>query len=174
MTLMETAQLLGNFGEFIGAIAVVLTLIYLAIQVRHSKESIDANTRSLDVQNRSTRIEALTAVGDGFSRFRSGIREHPDVASIWVRGGADLNTLDAEERVRLDMLLVDMFWAWSMMWLYEQEQGIDKSLADLSMQNLTLYAQPGIKKWWFTSGHRSEYPAPFSELVDKVLEAHPP
>ena len=36
MTLMETAQLLGNFGEFFGAIAVVATLIYLAIQVRQS------------------------------------------------------------------------------------------------------------------------------------------
>jgi hypothetical protein len=30
MTLTETAQLLGNFGEFVGAIAGVLTLIYLA------------------------------------------------------------------------------------------------------------------------------------------------
>ncbi len=37
MTLMETAQLLGNFGEFIGALGVVITLFYLAVQVRHSK-----------------------------------------------------------------------------------------------------------------------------------------
>ncbi len=35
MTLMDTAQLLGNFGEFFGAIAVVGTLAYLAVQVRH-------------------------------------------------------------------------------------------------------------------------------------------
>lgn len=33
MTLMETSQLLGNFGEFVGAIAVVLTLIYLTTQI---------------------------------------------------------------------------------------------------------------------------------------------
>ena len=30
------AQLLGNYGEFIGAVAVVATLAYLAIQVRYS------------------------------------------------------------------------------------------------------------------------------------------
>ena len=36
MTLMEAAQLLGNFGEFFGAIAVVATLLYLATQIRHS------------------------------------------------------------------------------------------------------------------------------------------
>ena len=36
MTLMETAQLLGNFGEFFGAIAVVATLGYLTLQVRQN------------------------------------------------------------------------------------------------------------------------------------------
>ena len=30
------AQLLGNYGEFAGAIAVVITLIYLASQIRQS------------------------------------------------------------------------------------------------------------------------------------------
>ena len=32
------AQLLGNYGEFIGAIAVVATLGYLALQVKHSRK----------------------------------------------------------------------------------------------------------------------------------------
>ncbi len=36
MTLIDVAQLLGGFGEFVGAIAVVATLLYLAIQVRNS------------------------------------------------------------------------------------------------------------------------------------------
>ena len=42
------AQLLGNYGEFVGAIAVVATLFYLARQVSHSKESVDANTKALE------------------------------------------------------------------------------------------------------------------------------
>ena len=42
------AQLLGNYGEFVGAIAVVATLFYLAVQVRHGKEATEANTRSMD------------------------------------------------------------------------------------------------------------------------------
>jgi hypothetical protein len=45
---METAQFLGNIGELVGAIGVVVTLVYLAIQVRHSKQSTDANTRALE------------------------------------------------------------------------------------------------------------------------------
>ena len=48
MSAMETAQFLGNIGELVGAIGVVVTLVYLAIQVRHSKQSTDANTRALE------------------------------------------------------------------------------------------------------------------------------
>ena len=44
MTLSETAQLLGNFGEFFGAVIVVATLIYLARQVRDTSEFIRENT----------------------------------------------------------------------------------------------------------------------------------
>ena len=39
MDFMSTAQLLGNFGEFVGAIAVVATLGYLAIQIRQNTRS---------------------------------------------------------------------------------------------------------------------------------------
>ncbi len=44
MTLMETAQLLGNFGEFFGAVAVVATLAYLAVQIRQNKDATRAST----------------------------------------------------------------------------------------------------------------------------------
>ena len=44
MTWMETAQLLGNFGEFFGAIAVVITLIYLALEIRRSRNATIASS----------------------------------------------------------------------------------------------------------------------------------
>ncbi len=36
MTLTDTAQLMGNFGEFFGSIAVVATLAYLVVQIKQS------------------------------------------------------------------------------------------------------------------------------------------
>jgi hypothetical protein len=39
------AQLLGSYGEFVGAIAVIATLIYLSVQVRHSRSLLDENRR---------------------------------------------------------------------------------------------------------------------------------
>jgi hypothetical protein len=40
MDLQATAQLLGNFGEFFGAIAVVVTLVYLAGQLRQNTNAL--------------------------------------------------------------------------------------------------------------------------------------
>ena len=38
------AQLLGNYGEFVGAIAVVITLGYLAVQIRQNTRTMETTT----------------------------------------------------------------------------------------------------------------------------------
>jgi hypothetical protein len=70
------AQLLGNYGEFVGSIAVLATLIYLAVQVRHSKELLERNQNialsqvnqartdsriNIQIANRSDEIASLVA-----------------------------------------------------------------------------------------------------------------
>ena len=57
MDIME----LGALGEFIGAIAVVVTLVYLALQVRHGREALTANTRELEQSSRLQIAEAYQA-----------------------------------------------------------------------------------------------------------------
>ena len=55
------AQLLGNHGEFVGAIAVG-TLFYLALQVRHSKEATEASSRSIDAHRKVARAQIFHAI----------------------------------------------------------------------------------------------------------------
>ncbi len=57
MDIME----LGALGEFISAIAVVVTLVYLALQVRHGREALIANTRELEQSSRLQMAEAYQA-----------------------------------------------------------------------------------------------------------------
>ena len=45
MPFVELSQVLGNLGEFIGSLAVVATLIYLAVQVRYSRDLLEENRR---------------------------------------------------------------------------------------------------------------------------------
>ena len=41
------AQLLGNYGEFVGSLGVVATLGYLVIQVRQNNRMLSSNTAAL-------------------------------------------------------------------------------------------------------------------------------
>jgi len=82
------AQLLGNYGEFVGAIAVFATLVYLAVQIRQ-------NTRSNYVLRGDTARERLFAINESVA----GNKELADLISQ-CRDPAlgDLSAVD-EERV---------------------------------------------------------------------------
>ena len=55
------AQLLGNYGEFVGAIAVVATLFYLASQIRMSAQMAATGSRQTVLDRFSTIKISLTA-----------------------------------------------------------------------------------------------------------------
>ena len=151
-------------GEIVAATAVVVSLIYLAAQIRH-------NTRELDERNRSYRQISLDETGKRYTSFRDNVRHDPVLASIWHRGRQNLDDLDQVERLQFDYLAVDMFWCWGMLYLYRQQDVIDKRVMDLSVANLPLYAEgEGIRQWWAESPHRSEYPPEFTEQVDRLFD----
>ena len=94
MTHQEFAALLGNYGEFIGALAVVATLAYLAVQVRHSRQATEDNTRSL-------RSVARFESGRYWSEETIRMALSPDMASIVAAGFEDASRLDDNDRERL-------------------------------------------------------------------------
>jgi hypothetical protein len=99
------AELLGNYGEFVGAIAVVVTLGYLAVQIKQ-------NTRATKNASAETMMVAAqnTALALGSSN---------EVASIWVRGLTDYSSLDADEQARMHFLLLSqILTSDSMYWSY--------------------------------------------------------
>ena len=53
------AQLLGNYGEFVGAIAVVVTLGYLAVQIRHNMRTARASTYQQIYRDLESRLGSL-------------------------------------------------------------------------------------------------------------------
>ena len=59
MSFMDIAQLLGNLGEFIGAIVIVATLIYLAMQVKQNTNALHAQSRQSVVAGAQTELFAI-------------------------------------------------------------------------------------------------------------------
>lgn len=89
---------LGAIGEIIGAIAVVITLVFLAIQVRYS-------TRSMDESNRLQRAAAIDRHADSVSRWRGRVAENEDLARIWFAAIHDEKLSDLD-RLRLNNLWI--------------------------------------------------------------------
>ena len=105
--MMEMIQMLGSLGEFVGAIAVVATLIYISIQVRHSSQLLEASKRATEENTRLARAAALDRHADVVSRWRGRLIENGEVARIWQRALLDDDDLDEIERLRLQNLYID-------------------------------------------------------------------
>ncbi len=90
-----TLQDLGSIGEFVAAIATLLTLIYLAAQIRQ-------NTRAV----RST---AFQQVVDSFSEISLAIGLNREVSEIFDRADKGLSSLDSVEQRRHWSILLSFF-----------------------------------------------------------------
>jgi hypothetical protein len=75
----------GAIGEIIGAAAVVVSLIYLASQIR--------------TQNREARAASVHQVMHEYSQAISSLHG-PEMAEIWVRAHEDFDSLSPPERLR--------------------------------------------------------------------------
>ena len=84
MDLQATAQLLGNFGEFVGAIAVVATLMYLAVQIKHSREQTATQNEQSMYQQWQRPPELLAGSAEASQLFVRGQRSRLELADAEV------------------------------------------------------------------------------------------
>ncbi len=80
---------IGAIGEFVGGLAVVLSLVYVAFQVRQNSRQIDQNSRQLEAS-------MYYASGEGFNKWQSLLVQDEAVAALWQRGitGESLTPVD--------------------------------------------------------------------------------
>jgi hypothetical protein len=151
MTLMETAQLLGNVGEFVGSIAVVATLAYLAIQVR------DAG-----------RAATFAAVGSNRADRRNwfvALRDSPVVPIILkARTG---EALDPDEEQRL-MFHYAAEWGLIYSEWVQRELGQMGDFATSDELPLRLMLNNHSAMGWWRNFGPSVYPPPFVEHVKQA------
>jgi hypothetical protein len=79
-------EAVGAIGEIIGALAVIVTLIYLSAQVRQ-------NTKA-------SRLAAIQAASENSSRFSEMIAADPELSELVWRGMREPDSLDAAETRR--------------------------------------------------------------------------
>ena len=158
MDLMQTAQLLGNFGEFFGAIAVVATLFYLSVQIRQ-------NSRATQMSNSHELNEATRA-------WWAKLSDHNGLASIWRRGLMDLSSLTPEETLRFSTMMQQMMNLMEELHYAESSDEITGWVgASLKTGAPEIMALPGFKSWFEQRGH---WLAPeFRAIVESMMSDEP-
>lgn len=148
-------EMIGALGEVFGAIAVVLTLVYLARQIRDSAAQ-DRRHQEMEVAQAS--IQNLQA----FAR-------DPALADIWLRGLRDPLQLDPAETVRFGSIIMNIFQTFEISFHFGREGGLHGFRADPSRNSLKdIVASPGVQEWW--ADRRHWYSVEFQAEVDRCIE----
>lgn len=91
-------QELGSLGEFVGAIAVMVTLVYLAIQTRLTRKAAEVTQQAAEETAKYAGIQAGAVVVEGYSRWRSLVC-NPETAEIIVKARGKNVLTDAEQLI---------------------------------------------------------------------------
>ncbi len=99
---------LGNLGEFISSIAVVVTLIYIAIQVKQNSYTLEESAKLVRAQSR----QASTQLQVGFQDL---VLTDSNIRDIYTRfaAGEDLSDLSPEDIKLLEGITIRSMYIFS-------------------------------------------------------------
>ena len=164
MTITE----LGALGEFFGAIAVVATLVYLALQIRQNSALLQANKESMEANSRISINAAYDQTFDHLSRIRLLRAGDGEVARIWRLGCGEEN-LEPDEQTRFSDLFEELFMA--RMMAFHRAATLEIPAIDFgAVRNMAgdLKDNPGLLVQWRNRVH-TPASAGFREAVEGVL-----
>ncbi len=133
-------EMIGAIGEVGGAIAVVVTLVYLARQIRASAQA--------------SRQAAMQELLDQSLQFNTQLTMDAEVASLWDRGLQDAESLDRTELVRLYSLFYQMTLQLQRLYYLGQTGGLEPWLEKQTTRSRRdILAAPGYQSWFERRKH---------------------
>ena len=153
-----TLEDLGNLGDFVGGLAVIATLLSLAVQIRQ-------NTKILTPSAEQT-ADPIAAIAN--------IAQSPENAAVYHRGLADPSGLSDEERTHFYLMMASSFYVLHQG--YRAYQLGTQTVETWQWQSRAprfYVAQPGVRTWWRKQGHTLFPPeSEFWALVDSGVRKH--
>ncbi len=133
-----TIQDLGSIGEFIAAIATLVTLVYLALQIRH-------NTRESQAVSRNS-------VSQSFIDLLTHVSSDSEIAKLVRRGFIDPDSLDDDDTLRLDCIIGALFQNFEAAFA-QWRRGVltDDDWVKWVVLIKQYMAQPGVQEYWSRS-----------------------
>ena len=144
----------GAIGEIIGALAVFLTLIYLALQIRQNTKAVQAS--AVDAS-----ISKVTSV-------RQSIYDSAEIAGIYIAGLANPDDLDELSRTRFRLLMHNILLAISNIYSQTNFTGLSSSMWESQLVLLRrVVTSPGGQ--WFWKEYQLEFDETFRGQIEAIL-----
>jgi len=149
---MMDMQSLANLGEVVGAVVVVLSLIYLAVQVRQ-------NTQAQRTENYSRALDRLAAI-------QSMLGQDGEISLIVSNGALDTSKLTPQERMRFTWFMYEVFGAFEFMFHASRTDAIPEEVWTRWSSAVAWWLTfPGVQAWW------QARPIPFTESFTAFMES---
>ena len=141
-------EIAGAIGEVVGAVAVVLSLVYLAAQVR--------------VQTRESKLAAMHDISVG---FRDVLDRFTSESDLFVSANNDWEKLTEAQRVRFMGLAAQYFLCWEEAFLQHEEGRLqDRNWNSIRRYFLNGLGAPSMQRAW--NIRKTYYDSSFVKFVD--------
>ena len=153
-------EAIGAVGETVGATGVIISLLYLAMQIRGD-----------------ARAKRAATVHEQSAAFRDLLRmlaTDKGLAEVYLHGIRELNSVQEADLVRFASVLGFMFRVFEEAYFQRKEGNLDAHVwQGFEAPVNDMLAYPGVQEWWFTRSHW--FGEKFCEFVnEKISQAGAP
>ena len=133
-------EMLSAIGQVVAAIGVIISLIYLAAQIRE--------------QNKERRRAGINILTVQWSDLVKTGQESREFAEFFLRGIRSFEALDAPDKLRFSAFFTRFTRNCEGMFIYYRDGALEKALWDQVARTIADYfAYPGVREWWATRKH---------------------
>ena len=154
-------EALGAIGETVGGIGVILSLVYLALQIRHSSEQTQLNTRSVQATAYQNLIDHHTSLN-------LNLAYEPELFELLMRAEIEgMDKLGVLEQNRWEVFMASTLRSY-LNGYYLRDGGLisEEQWRNFAFGLGTTAARPEFSAWWHREKHRRGFPQGFIEIVD--------
>ena len=145
----------GAIGEVTGATAVVVSVIYVSLQVRAGLKGLQTTTRASVFQTLITWNQVIMA--------------DPRLAWTFQAGSKDFEALEKEERARYLHVMYGFYKIMENVYLHYEEGVVPLELWTPNHEILSAYAtQPGARQYW--EARKAAFDPRFNAVVEGLKE----
>ena len=146
-------EAIGAIGQIVGAIAVVISLIYVAREVRSSAHA--------------TQLASRHSMEDIFIRWSQQLADNQNLRELYYRGLHDFESLEGADLVGFGVLMSGLFRLCEEAYYRHLEGHLDARVWygwEAAMNDLNGY--PGVQGWWRSRSHW--FHEDFANLVNQL------